>query len=639
VSLALDVLEGSAATLVLEGDADVVDAALESDTGQVVASTQANTKIEPYVWGPRELAEVIAGWLATGPSADERFDFVTDGSLGPAAISRLAPALRRSAEGSLTAADRTYLTSLELDADNPALARVSLRSRLPDGRTLLKHAAMRVMELRERTVAVTVEEARDLVWRLFGETIIGSGEAQSTHRRLDREQIAEITGVTTQAIDAAEPWSPGLEQTYREVLAAAEPDPAWTLLDLFAAERPAVLSLVTAQEPENSHPIPKPATSLLDRRDDVLLQGAAGTGKTTTLTQLRAEALARGLLPIHLRIASYVPGSLERLMRRALEVVTERSLTPGVVAQLLARREVIVLIDGVGELVSGQREAVLEDLSLLMGRGAEARFLLAARDPAPFGRLRLTGFTLSGLERDRRRQIANALTENGGSLVEEIEARLAGLVDNPLLFTMALGLYARGIRADTRAELFEAFTTGLQQREEGTALGAGARAALEACCYDLRGEGRYSADRWWWLDTVASFRGERVERGVLRADGPSAEELVEQMRRCGILQPVGNGADLGLLHDLFCDWLAAEAIRRGHRNLPDEVGESLEEAVVFLAEQGALDDTQLIAVSGNVVAAGRAADVLPAGTFDVDLAQRIWEGLPRSVRARCPRSA
>ncbi len=66
-----------------------------------------------------------------------------------------------------------------------------------------------------------------------------------------------------------------------------------------------------------------------------------------------------------------------------------------------------------------------------------ARLLLTTRDPAAISGLRLTGFELQYPGHERRRKIAAALAPGHGDLVDELERRLGGLVQNPLLFIMA----------------------------------------------------------------------------------------------------------------------------------------------------------------------------------------------------------
>jgi hypothetical protein len=209
-----------------------------------------------------------------------------------------------------------------------------------------------------------------------------------------------------------------------------------------------------------------------------------------------------------------------------------------------------------------------------------------------------------------------------------MEQRLGDVVRNPLLFTLALVLTAQGQHADSRAELFEGFVSRLQKRSEGIVLSAATRAGAEAACCDLRREGRYSADRWWWLDRLTAVRDELVTRGTIASAGLAADEQLAELETLGLVRSVSDADfELGLLHDLFCDWLASEAVRHGLRALPDPVPEPLEESVVFLAERAALDHEQLLAVAGNAVAAVRVADALPAAELDPELADAIWRRL------------
>jgi hypothetical protein len=159
VGVALDVLEGAGDAVILEGAEDVVDIAIEDAGGEPCLVIQAKTKIEPYVWAPGELSSILVQWLEARASENSRFEFVTDGSFGPAIVRKLSPALERLADQTTTKTDVIYLAGLGLSADEPALSRVSLRSRQPDGRTLLERATLRVAGLRERVAPISVEEA------------------------------------------------------------------------------------------------------------------------------------------------------------------------------------------------------------------------------------------------------------------------------------------------------------------------------------------------------------------------------------------------------------------------------------------------------------------------------------------------
>jgi hypothetical protein len=623
VGLALDVLGGAASALVLEGSTDVVDAALESAVGEVLSITQAKTKVEPYVWSPKQVADVIVSWLDQASVAGADFEFVTDGTFGPGVIGELAPAFARLRDGIGTTHDTTYLESLGIDSEHASARRVVLRSRLPEGRVQLEQATLRVMALRERSSPVSTDEARDLVWRLFGETVFGAGESDASKRRLSRDDIGLLVGVAPSCIDAAEPWSGDLEEAYKVSLTRMPPNPEWAALEMLRVEAPAVLSLVVGQE-SGTTTRPEPAVALLERRDDAVLVGPAGAGKTTTLRLLQTSAVERGLLPISVRVASYLPGTLERLVQRRLEQCLGQSLSPATVNRLFAREDVVLLIDGAGELVHGQRAAFAEDLGLMRAKHYGVHVILAAREAFVVRGAPLKAYGLQPLDGPMRRGIAARLDPDLSELVTDLENRLGGLVQSPLLFMMALGLAARGIRPKSRAELFEAFTTGLQSRDEGRRLSRAARAAVESCCFELRSTGRYGADGWWWIDHIRR-ESEIAGSAGLQTSGASAEDVLESLQAAGLIWAAGESSELVLLHDLFCDWLASEAVVRRARSLPEAVPESLEDVVVFLAEADQLDHRQQKAVVANPVAAVTVADHMPAGAPDPARVQEIWE--------------
>jgi hypothetical protein len=594
VNLALDVLAGEAEVLQVEGDRDVVDAALSDTDDIVLRSVQAKTKQEPYTWKPGEIAEVIQSWLAGGPGDGERFDFVTDGSLGKSLSEKLAPALRQLAAGAASDADRKLLADAGLDPDDPALRRVTLHSRVLSGRGLLEQQTLRLIAFREQSEPLTVDEARDTIMVLFGELVLGSGEGERERRRLSRAEIGELVGVDLERVDAAETWSRELESHYRETLAARKDDPIWTVLELAEADPPPALSTVTSSEKAD----PFPAIDLLRMSGSILLQGPAGAGKTTTVSQLTRTAAEAGPLPIRLDLASYTAGAMGHLLHDALERVLGRPLAPATTGLLLSRSSTIVLIDGAGELIPEQRESLVADIQSLRQLEPEgARLLVAARHGFALTPLALSEFSLEALDAVRRREIASAFGEEAES--GRIEAKLGSVVDNPLLFTMAVVLSKRGLAAASRVELFDRFVEGLQARPEGGAISAAALEAVETVCLDLRRAGRYSAEEWWWLDRLTKSRDCQIARGTLGEESPVAAAMLDELLDSGLLRRLGGGSELGLLHDLFSDWLAAEAIRKGDGDLPAPLPESLEEATTFFAERGELDAEARLALCAS----------------------------------------
>ena len=163
-------------------------------------SVQAKTKAQPYRWTPKELTDPIVAWLGSTPGDSERFEFVTDGTLGPEVVDDLEPSLRRAADDALTEADRTYLTGKGIDPNEPAAGRIRISSRLSSGRDLLEKLTIRVMELRQRLGPLSVEEARDAVNALFTELVLSAGESEVERRRISSAEIGGLTTVGTRRL-------------------------------------------------------------------------------------------------------------------------------------------------------------------------------------------------------------------------------------------------------------------------------------------------------------------------------------------------------------------------------------------------------------------------------------------------------
>jgi hypothetical protein len=634
VRLAFDVLEGKAELLQVEGDSDIVDAALEDADQTVLRSVQAKSKLEPYVWRPGAIASVVKAWIGGERSADESLDFVTDGHLGEGVAEKLVPALIHLREGIASEGELAYLAEFDIDTGDEALTRVNVHSGLPQARDLLEQETLRLMELREHDKAVTAGEARDLVKSLFGELILDSGNQDRAQRRLTRAEIADRVGVSLRAIDTASTWSPELEQRYRATLLSEPPDPTLTMLELLGEEA-ALAPTRIAPAPEAGISMEMPALRLLDHGGWAQLSGPAGAGKSTTLGQLAVEAAEKDPLPIKVFVASYATGSLSQLLRRSIERRVKTPIATGSVELLLSRETTLVLIDGAGELSPEQRSSLIADVEALRASHPDGvRMIFAARHASALTKLGLSEFSVQGLDRDARRGIAEATDAQRGVVeCERIEAELESVLEIPLLFRLALGLRLKGIEASSRADLFAQFVERLQSRREGGKLSAQELSVLEKCCFELRIAGLYNAEEWWWLETIAAERERQIKRGLISGDAASAAELLEGLVGVGIVRRLGQGTDLALLHDLFADWFCAGAIRKHLDTLPTPVPEELEEAVLFLVEMDALSRAQLIELGESPIAAGRAADAMVAEGVDVRMVGEIWERLMPTLGA------
>jgi hypothetical protein len=616
VSACLDVLESSdAAYIHLEGVEDVVDFEVRSHSRRRIRVAQAKTKQEPYTWAPGEIVEIIESWQGLELADEAEFDFLTDGSAGPELARRLQPALSRARRGDFTSADREYLSGKGLHPEDPLLARVTLHSRQPDADTLLDTVALRLLRLLEMGAGdAATETAEEHINSLFRLVSIRAGDSDPDARRIARDELSEIVGVPVEVIDEATAWGEEPRQLYVEALRADPPHPSFVLLQAEQLSlRPDALALVLQEQPDpGDSRMTVPAARLLDEAHGALLSGAAGTGKTTTLQLLVPEALNRDLLPILASVETYAARALPRLVREALEERTGKRLAPGAARAVLAGARTILLLDGAGELNDEARAALVTEVQTLRRAHPELRLILTARNPA---RLRATGlpsYLLQGLDHEQRRRVARELLDRDAEVMTAgVEARLGDLVDRPLLFVMALSLAERGVQPTDRAGLFRGFLEGLQARPGGEALTDLGIAALRDACFSLRSEDRYAADRWTWRTMLADALERLKERGLFDTANVAADNILSDGEGGGLLRSVPVSSLVALTHDLFCDFLAAEAIRLGQRSLPEQVDERFEEVAVFMSEQRALTHEMARAVCSDGIVAARSAAASP----------------------------
>ena len=147
------------------------------------STVQAKTKIEPYSRAPGEISEVLQSWLKTDPSPTARFEFASDGSLGPGVVEDLRPALQRLGEGALSPEDRDYLTK-KGRGTAPTQRSGASRSRAayPRAGNSWKQGHASFSRRTWSGSARCGSRRLTRIFRLFGETVLGSGVADSSEQ-------------------------------------------------------------------------------------------------------------------------------------------------------------------------------------------------------------------------------------------------------------------------------------------------------------------------------------------------------------------------------------------------------------------------------------------------------------------------
>jgi hypothetical protein len=428
----------------VEGVEDIVDFELCRTDRTRLRVCQAKTRREPYTWSPGEIVSTIVRWQELPDADNARFEFLTDGSAGPELADRLQPALRRAQKGALTDDDVSYLRSKGLVPDDALLTRIAIESRQPDADALLDRASLRLLRLLEiGSSDASTARADGLIDALFRMVALRAGKGDADDRVITRAELSEVAGIALESIDSTRAWDDAARDAYIAALQAQPPHPSYVMLQAQEiASPPAALALVVRQTAElSSRPRPQPATELLDTQDGAVLSGGPGTGKSTTLELLVPAAIGLDLLPVLMSAEGYEAGGMVPLVRDAVERRLGYRLGPNAVSAILGAENVVLLVDGAGELQQEARESLLVDLQRIRREHRQLRVIATSRDPARLRALGLPSFVLQQLDGAQRRRIAEELLGvNSEPLVRNIEARLGDIVTNPLLFVMALSL-------------------------------------------------------------------------------------------------------------------------------------------------------------------------------------------------------
>ncbi|MGV9849557.1 NACHT domain-containing protein [Streptomyces sp. NPDC003442] len=347
----------------------------------------------------------------------------------------------------------------------------------------------------------------------------------------------------------------------------------------------------------------------------VLLRGEAGSGKTTLLNWLAVTAARgafggdladwNGLVPVLVKLRHYANRELPRLEQ--LLDVTAGPLTGHMPAAWADRQfqagRVLLLVDGLDELVASERRKVRDWLRLLLSAYPDTRSVVTTRPTAAHGDwLRSEGFAPVGLDRmtpaDLRafvRQWHQAVQLHSGeapcapeelphyerALVTSLQDRphLRALAANPLLAALlcALHLGRRSRLPRNRMELYRIALELLVQRRDAergvpSAMDVTLSLTDKLCllrdlAWRLSDNNRSEIAREKALDHVTAKL--RSMRHLEVAGGPVLDHLVT---RSGVLRaPADDRVDF--LHRSFQEYLAGEEAA-----VEDRIGNLIERA-------------------------------------------------------------
>jgi hypothetical protein len=566
----------------VEGVADILDLEILDERSTLIAGKQFKVRAPAYTWGRSDLKRLAARWAAVPSTAGARFEFVTDGELGPSALA-VEAAIEAAKQGEL--AELAQL--LDVAETDPQVARAArmtvVRDRSNVG-ALLSRAEQQVMALLPG--ALTGQElretARNAVSQLFILLMERASQADSRRRIITRSEIAHSLGIDPEQ-DSNQQWPGALRDKY--ITAALQ-------LPTVAAVPGSSPSLQWAPEEIDitvqDGDVKLALTTLLDYTP-TLLSGPTGEGKTTAIRRLTRTAASTGRVVLMARAEGYLPNRLNALAADAIAHLIDSPVPARIGTQALGDPTVCLVIDGVSEIPDALRLDLEENLRALVTASTAAAVILVGRDaaklravlPASREPRRLSVSPLAAAARQKIAEVAVADAESHDErdaklIVIQAESALQEAARNPLIFEMAARAISRGHSFRDRSGLYEVFIAQLAERSGATDIALTKR-VLGKVFAALLDQGRRYADEYEWNELVAAAAYQL---------GGTPETVIRAGSRSGLFVADGPLPIILPLHDSFADYLAGYALAVGGVQLPERLSAGDEERLFFKAQIG-----------------------------------------------------
>lgn len=611
IHAALDLLgDPNGGSIAIEGIEDIVDFERFDSDGKKTYVAQAKTRTEPYTWNEADLIPIIKKWMSLGDDGVCKYEFLSDGQVGPR--NKIVAILDSARSSELGSEEKRELERMGLsDVPETFLRRTYIRTRYGEVERLLDSAIIRVLRVSELVRLPSSETAESLVYKMFVKFAIAGGQACAERRVFSRQDIADVVEVPLDVIDRTSPWSEELSSKYRARIEQRGVDPSVIELRANLPGNKASLSDLMGERRIKKLRSDQTvgAKELLFRDGGVAICSPAGGGKTSTLRLLAAESAREGILPMLFEPTVYIPGTLDRSLRELLEDEVEVKLNPTALAMALSSGSTILMVDGLTELPLEERNALRKDLLSLGKRYDNLRLIVSGRQLDGLTPLPLPLFLFEGIDHQLRLQIATRLLDNSVAaerICLDMEQSLGSVVDNPLLFVMALTLLRGYTKPSSRTDLYAGFIDQLAKRHHVEIDFQLLASVISQICFDLVASKRQRAPRYWWLRKAREALDKIKEQKVLAVAEQTGESIINDAESIGILEAPARNGYAGLLHDSFRDYLASEAVARGHCFFPDQLTLDWEETVVFHAEQsGVSDEIRYKAARDNLILAIR----------------------------------
>lgn len=548
--------------LVLEGTADVVDYEILSDGNLTVEVGQIKTKDEPRQWTPSELLPIFSAWITDRPSSS-RYVFISNGSAGPE-VKRLETITRVLNEGgALDSSSEEFLES-----KFNAIPLLDLKSLLSRTRILTRYTATSdlLTKLEYRLARLGVASPDESVTKLFTKVSLSSEHSELAKRTLHPKNVGELIGLEWPVVISPEERLHLYEKALSERLAAGGLIPlSYSLRQDDVGEGLLGGYVPVFRLVGGNHPKTVSVNELVVGESNVLIGGAPGSGKTTTLNEVAKKLISSDCTVVIGPAYLYRGESCEKFLGEQLARFDSR-LGSNQLATWFRTRKFAVLFDGIDECPKHLEDELLHEIRWLARTYPNVRVIGSSRNPTHSTRLGFSYAEVLPLNESRVRSLLS-LEENSGVITfSKLERSLGKFLFTPLAVQMALMILKAGRDLPvTRWGVYKLFTQVLFERDANRRripfsfellYALSQRVALQ-----LHELGMTSIEWFGFVDLCESFLADHRASGRYSLTVGSAEELAYHVS----LSPWYRRDDttISFAHQSLQEFLAAHGLDSG----------------------------------------------------------------------------
>ena len=205
-----------------------------------------------------------------------------------------------------------------------------------------------------------------------------------------------------------------------------------------------------------------------DKQNQMIIQGEAGMGKTTTMKYMAYRDALSKKFPIYVELKNLLPDeSLMTVLRRKTDLVSKDF------EKLMNTTDTCVFLDGLNEILPSIKEKVYREIKIIIEKYSNAFFLLSTRPQDYQNELgNIPIFSLQKMDIAKIREFLNKNTTNTSVrqiIIDAIEENKNWLriLGTPLLLYMLIQVVSReGHLPDDENKIIIRFINGLYDREK-----------------------------------------------------------------------------------------------------------------------------------------------------------------------------